>query len=100
MPDLARLLVDVRLDDAVLVNSDVDIQYIDTPCQLVLLKDELDGGVGGVKMDYEFLQLLLCPGPETIYKSSPQVDCNAGHIVTLISLKFLYRNSLLYIAFI
>ena len=76
----ARLLVYVRLDDTGLVNPDLDIQDVDTPCYLVVLKGELDGGIECVAMDHELLQLLLGSIPDkenNNYKPSPQVDSGA-----------------------
>ena len=78
LADLAWLLIEVGLDEALVVDPDVDVQEVDTSCLQIVVKGELDRGVKGVAVHHELLQLLLRPLPDkedVIYEPPPEVDC-------------------------
>ena len=47
LADLAWLLIEVGLDEALVINPDVDVQEVDTPCLQIVVKGELDRGMEG-----------------------------------------------------
>ena len=78
LADLAWLLIEVGLNEALVINPDVDVQEVDTPCLQIVVKGELDRGVKGVAVHHELLQLLLRPLPDeedVIDEPPPHVDC-------------------------
>ena len=77
LADLAWLLKEVGLDEALVVNPDVDVQEVDTPCLEIVVKGELDRGMETVAVHHELLELLLRPLPDeedVIYKPPPEMD--------------------------
>ena len=77
LADLSWLLIEVGLDEALVVDPNVDVQLADTPCLKVVVKGELDRGVKGVAVHHELLQLLLRPLPDkevVIDEPPPHVD--------------------------
>ena len=54
LADLAWLLIQVGLDEALVINPDVDVQEVDTPCLQIVVKGELDRGVKGVAVHHDY----------------------------------------------
>ena len=59
LADLAWFLVEVGLNEALFVNPDVDVQKVYSSRLKVVVKGKLDGGMEGVAVHHELLQLLL-----------------------------------------
>ena len=47
LADLAWLLIEVGLDEALVVDPNVDVQEVDTPCLEIVVEGELDRGMEG-----------------------------------------------------